>query len=277
MQAVADTYWFVFQDGMLVLPSAGGTAILAAQPPLPPAADALMHDLGAIDGHPCVAYAAEAAPDAGRHAAMTLRESYARLERRFYDKAGLGAQLLHWDATTRFCGRCGGRAERRGRIVKHCTVCGAEIFTQIAPAVIVLVRRADEALLVRAHNFKGTHHGLVAGFLEPGETLEECVVREVREETALEIENVRYFASQPWPYPCGVMVGFMADYASGEIRIQEEELRSAAWFRRDALPELPLKLSLARALIDAWLASRASPGGTRSVFGVVSRSGVCGV
>ena len=117
----------------------------------------------------------------------------------------------------------------------------------------MLVRRGDEALLVRSHSFKGKHHGLVAGFLEPGETLEECVAREVREETALEIGNLRYFGSQPWPYPCGVMIGFTADYVAGEIRIQEEELISAAWFHRDALPELPMKLSLARRLLDAWL------------------------
>ena len=247
------TFWFVFHDGRLVLPLEGGAAFLAAQPPLRAAADALAHDLGELDGRPCVAYATDEAPDANRCVALTLREAYLRLERRFYDKAGLGAQLLHWDATTRYCGRCGGRAERRGPILKCCTVCGAEIYTHIAPAVIVLVRRGDEALLVRSHNFKGSHHGLVAGFLEPGETLEECVAREVREETALEIGNLRYFGSQPWPYPCGVMIGFTADYVAGEIRIQEEELASAAWFHRDALPELPMKLSLARRLLDAWL------------------------
>ena len=109
-------------------------------------------------------------------------------------------------------------------------------------------------LLVRARNFRGTFHGLVAGFLEVGETLEECVVREVREETGLTIRNIRYFDNQPWPYPSGLMVGFVADYVSGEVHVQEEELTTAAFFRRDALPEIPRKLSMARRLIDWWIA-----------------------
>jgi NAD+ diphosphatase len=118
----------------------------------------------------------------------------------------------------------------------------------------VLVRRGDEVLLVRARNFRGKHYGLVAGFLEPGETLEECVAREVMEETGLRIRNIQYFGNQPWPYPCGLMVGFTAEYESGDIALQAEELTTAAFFRRDNLPELPRKLSIARRLIEAWIA-----------------------
>lgn len=108
-------------------------------------------------------------------------------------------------------------------------------------------------MLVHARNFRGTFKGLVAGFLEPGETLEECVYREVMEETGLTIKNLKYFGSQPWPYPSGIMVGYYAEYESGTIKLQDEELSAGAFYSRDNLPEIPKKLSIARKLIDAWL------------------------
>ena len=123
----------------------------------------------------------------------------------------------------------------------------------LAIAVIVLVRRGDLALLVKAQNFRRDYYGLVAGFVETGENLEEAVAREVLEETGVRINNIRYFASQPWPYPCGLMVGFYADYVSGEIEVQQEELKTAGWFSRDALPPIPGKMSIARQLIDNWV------------------------
>ena len=125
----------------------------------------------------------------------------------------------------------------------------------LATAIIVLISRGDEVLLVHAKNFKKPFYGLVAGFVETGETLEEAVIREVREETSLNIRNIRYYASQPWPYPCGLMVGFYADYESGEVSLQESELAYGGWFNRHALPTIPEKLSLARMLIDNWLNS----------------------
>jgi NAD+ diphosphatase len=110
-----------------------------------------------------------------------------------------------------------------------------------------------EVLLVRAKNFRRPHHGLVAGFLETGESLVDAVRREVREETGIEIKNIRYFDSQPWPYPFGLMVGFTADYDGGKIHLQRSELSKGAWFDKDHLPHIPEKLSIARQLIDAWL------------------------
>ena len=117
----------------------------------------------------------------------------------------------------------------------------------------MLIRKGKEILLVHTRNFRSTFHGLVAGFLETGKTLEQCVEREVMEETRLKVKNITYFGSQPWPYPSGLMVGFIADYAGGEIRLQEEELSSGDFYTRDNLPELPRKLSLARKMIDWWL------------------------
>ena len=106
---------------------------------------------------------------------------------------------------------------------------------------------------MHARNFRGTFYGLVAGFLEAGETLEECVEREVFEETGLKVKNITYFSNQPWPYPSGLMVGFIADYESGEIKLQEDELTAAAFYSKDNLPEIPRKLSIARRLIDWWM------------------------
>lgn len=113
--------------------------------------------------------------------------------------------------------------------------------------------KKNSLLLVHARNFKGTFNSLVAGFLETGETLEECVAREVKEETGLNVKNITYFGNQPWPYPSGLMVGFIADYAGGEINLQDEELSSGDFYTRDNLPELPRKLSLARKMIDWWI------------------------
>ena len=139
-------------------------------------------------------------------------------------------------------------------ISKRCEHCGKEVWPQLATAIIVLIHKGEnEVLLARGRNFKSDFFGLIAGFVETGETLEEAVRREVREEIGLEINNIRYFGSQPWPYPSGLMVGFNADYVSGEIHVQREELQKAGWFHRDHLPKLPEKLSIARKLIDDWL------------------------
>ena len=138
-------------------------------------------------------------------------------------------------------------------ISKCCTQCGEEIWPQLNTAIIVLIHKAEKALLVKAKSFKRDFYGLVAGFVETGESLEECVRREVYEETGLTIDNIRYFGSQPWPYPIGLMIGFHADYVSGDIDLIDGELKDAAFFDRDNLPPIPGKMSMARMLIDSWV------------------------
>ena len=184
---------------------------------------------------------------------IALRASYDVLPLSHYLMAGKARELMHFDATVRFCSVCGAPMRWHTGISKMCTSCEREVWPSIATAIIVRITRGDEVLLVRAKNFRGTFYGLVAGFLETGETLEECVRREVREETNLEVTNIRYFGNQPWPYPSGQMIGFTADYAGGTLRLQDEELSTAAFFHRDHLPEIPHKLSMARMLIDDWL------------------------
>lgn len=188
-----------------------------------------------------------------RYEMCGLRPSYYKLPFELYLKAGKCQEILYWDQNTLYCGVCGAPMKMHTDISKRCTECGKEVWPQLATAIIVLVHRGDEVLLVHAKNFRSNFFGLVAGFVETGETLEEAVHREVMEETGLTIDNIRYFGSQPWPYPCGLMVGFEADYVSGEIKLQQEELAAGAWFTKDNLPTIPEKLSIARKLIDYWL------------------------
>lgn len=188
-----------------------------------------------------------------RYEMCGLRQSYYKLAHEDYLKAGKCHELLYWDQNTKFCGVCGGPMRFDTDISKKCEHCGKEVWPQLATAVIVLVRKDKEVLLVHAKNFRTDFYGLVAGFVETGETLEEAVHREVMEETGLHIKNLKYFASQPWPYPCGLMVGFIADYDGGKIHLQRSELSKGSWFDKDHLPQIPEKLSIARQLIDHWL------------------------
>lgn len=191
--------------------------------------------------------------DNPRYEMCGLRASYYKLPSELYLKAGKCEELLYWDSNTKYCGVCGGPMKMHTDISKRCSNCGKEVWPQLATAIIVLIRKNDEILLVHAKNFRGNFFGLVAGFVETGETLEEAVHREVLEETGIKIKNVSYFGSQPWPYPCGLMVGFNAEYCEGEIKLQRSELVAGAWFNRNNLPEIPEKLSIARKLIDNWL------------------------
>ena len=193
---------------------------------------------------------------------MNLRASFDVLSAAEYNLAGKAAELIYWDQNTKFCGCCGAPMKFHTEISKRCTNCGKEVWPQLATAVIVRVTAplshgkgagSEAILLVHANNFRRPYYGLVAGFVETGETLEEAVRREVREETGLEICDIRYFGSQPWPYPCGLMVGFTARYVSGDIHLQRSELSAGGWFTRDNMPQIPGKSSIARSLIDDWL------------------------
>lgn len=195
--------------------------------------------------------------DSCRYALCGLRASYYKLPSDMYLKAGKCSEILYWDNNNVYCGKCGGRMRWKTDISKQCEACGREIWPQLSTAIIVLVHRDDEMLLVHANNFRGNFYGLVAGFVETGETLEQAVEREVREETGLTIRNITYYASQPWPYPCGLMIGFYAEYDGGDIRLQRSEIASGGWYRSDNLPQLPEKLSIARRLIDHFLTDMA--------------------
>jgi NAD+ diphosphatase len=252
-------YWYIFcKSDLLLQTHEDGTYSIPYEenPPIDVKPWTTIHEVTAPDGSQVKAYAIDAPSPA--HAMCPLRQSYYKLPHDQYLTAGKCYELLYWDANTKYCGVCGSPMKLDTPISKRCTECGKEVWPQLATAVIVLIHRGEEVLLVRARNFRGDFYGLVAGFVETGETLEEAVRREVHEETGIEIENIRYFASQPWPYPSGLMVGFHADYAGGQIHVQREELKKAGWFNRTNLPNLPEKLSIARRLIDDWLGDDAT-------------------
>lgn len=183
-----------------------------------------------------------------------LRDSWSVLPRQDYIAAAKGFELLHWNRHSRFCGSCGARMHRHSPISKICPQCGLEIFPQLSPAVLVLVMKNDSALLVHARNFSRPFFGLVAGFVETGESLEECVAREVLEETSLRVKDIRYIGSQTWPFPANLMIGFTAEYESGDLRFADDELSAGGFFTKDSLPLIPGYPSLARELIDRWAA-----------------------
>lgn len=190
---------------------------------------------------------------------VELRASWLRLGNAKWQKAAKAQELANFRRQNRFCSVCGAEMEESSDISLRCRGCGREIWPALSPAMVVLVTRnsGEEALLVHAANFRNPDvHALVAGFVETGESLEECVAREVREETSLEISGIRYIGSQSWPFPSQMMMGFTAEYAGGELRLADGELTSAGWFTRDSHPQLPSPPSLSRQIIDLWLTHR---------------------
>jgi NAD+ diphosphatase len=211
--------------------------------------------IGELDGGGCFAATVEAAPPGTT--AIGLREVFATMPAQEAVVAGRAIQTLEWETDHRYCGRCGTATEPAGdEAARACPHCGATYYPRISPAVIMLVTRGDAMLLATRAGGTGFYSTL-AGFVEPGETLEEAVVREVREEVGIEVGNVRYFASQPWPFPSQLMVGFTAESAPGELRLEETELGDAQWYGPDdELPPIPPPFTIARQLIDAFLARR---------------------
>ena len=181
--------------------------------------------------------------------------------------AGRAKQIVHWDRDHQFCSRCGAATESlESERARRCPACGLSSYPRISPAIIVAVTRQSEdgprILLARNHRFPAGRYSVVAGFVEPGETLEDCVRREVAEETGVAVGQIRYFGSQPWPFPNSLMIGFTAEYAGGDFVFGDDEIDDAQWFAPDALPLVPPKISIARKLIDDFVA-RCSADATR--------------
>jgi NAD+ diphosphatase len=171
-------------------------------------------------------------------------------------------QVVDWDATHRYCGRCAtAMRDRDGERARECPACGLVAYPRVSPAMMALIIRGREILLARAPRFPGAMYSALAGFVEPGETIEDCVRREVREEVGVEVDDLRYFGSQSWAFPHSLMIAFTARYAGGELQLDPNEIADARWFAIDALPDLPSPMSIARRLIDATVAHLRSDAG----------------
>jgi NAD+ diphosphatase len=212
------------------------------------------HRLGTLDDSD-----AFAVPCAGDIAApleiLSLRMLAALLDPTLFGVAGRAMHTADWLTTSRFCGRCGTATQRvETERCMACPACQLHVYPRISPAIITLVRKGDLALLASNAKFPRPFYSTLAGFADIGESLEETLVREVREEAGVNVTNVRYFGSQPWPFPNSLMIAFTADWESGEIVVDPSELSDAKWFAADALPMIPPPVSIARRLIDAWIA-----------------------
>lgn len=239
-----------------------GTQLLAASGengPQLPSGECLLPDatttplyIGNWLGRPCrllvATDPAQIPPELQSH---SLRTGEEQLPLALLSLAGLGLMIQHWEASSRFCGHCGTALIRLptgwGKV---CPACNSHHFPRIHPCVIGLVVKGDEILLVRKAEWPAGRHGLVAGFVEFGESQEQAMSREIAEETGLKVNNLRYVGSQCWPFPSQIMNGFVADYVSGEIQLEDEELEAAAWYKLDQLPTIPPQRSIARYLID---------------------------
>ena len=183
-----------------------------------------------------------------------LRQLFGRLDEDLFQVGGRAVQIVNWDRTHQFCSQCGTPTQPHARDrARECPECGLMSFPRLSPAIIVLIERGREFLLARSPRFPSGRYSIIAGFVEPGETLEEAVAREVLEEVSIEVRDIRYFGSQPWPFPNSLMLGFTAQYASGEIRIDEDEIEDAGWYTPDNLPDLPDGISISRQLINWFL------------------------
>lgn len=211
--------------------------------------------LGTLDGRSC--YSAELADSTSAPEGASfedLRRVFSLLGEELFWLAGRAVQIVRWDQTHQYCGRCGAATENKtDERAKACPKCGLTHYPRLSPAIIVAVLKNMQILLARAGRFPQGLYSVLAGFVEIGENLEECVRREVKEEVGIEVQNIRYFGSQPWPFPNSLMLAFLADYADGEISIDGSEIVDAGWFSVANLPRIPDRISIARQLIDCFI------------------------
>lgn len=252
--------WFVFAGPRVLLAKSAGDT---SPPAVPQGASARALGLeiadplyiGILDGMPCMAAQLAMDEAAAGYAGYDLRQLYGAVPEAEWSVAALAYQLLHWAATSRFCSRTGHATQAmEGEWATECPECGFIQYPRVSPCTMTLIHDGDRVLMTRQATWPAGRYGLVAGFVEPGETLEHCVEREIREETGIAVTDIAYTGSQPWPFPHQLMVGFTARYAGGEVVVDRSELEDATWFALDALPTLPPPLSIARRIIDAHLA-----------------------
>jgi NAD+ diphosphatase len=222
--------------------------------------DGARHYLGRYEGIDCIAVRVAAhvtEPEGWQW--RGLRSLFLQIPDPLLALAGRSSQVVEWDRSHRYCGRCGTPTlDKPDERAKQCPACGHVVYPRLSPAMMVLVTRGRELLLARANRFPNAMYSALAGFVELGESIEDCIHREVREEVGVEVDNLVYFASQSWPFPHSLMIAYTAEYAAGEARPCDAEIADVQWFSLDALPQLPSTVSISRKLIEATVARLAA-------------------
>lgn len=249
-------YWLLFKiNKILVLEDNGKLVLPDIDPHRLNIKIVRRQYLGRVDGRS--SYAAELSPDMVIPEGMSFCDLWGLFDQIPYELfllLGKAHQIMHWDRSHQYCSQCGTQTKNKiDERAKLCPSCGSVNYPRISPAIIVSITRGNEILLAMGSSFKTALYSVLAGFVEPGETFEECVQREVKEEVGLNVKNIKYFASQPWPFPDSLMVGFSAEYDSGDIFIDKREILDAGWFTADQLPLIPSRGSIARQLIDRFI------------------------
>ena len=249
----AVAHWFVFQKGRLLVDAESAAVPRLADPLTLGFVERRRVFVGFLDGEPSFALEVEAdAPAPHGLVWEGLRPLFMRYEESLIAASGRAVQLVNWDRDHQFCGRCATpTTSNRNERSRQCPSCGLIAYPRISPAMMALVKRDRQLLLAHSGRFSGRMFSALAGFVEAGESIEDTVIREVREEVGVEVTNLRYFGSQSWPFPNSLMIAFVCDYAGGDIVPEEGEIVEADWFDVDALPNIPPNISIAGKLIRA--------------------------
>ncbi len=258
-----DSYFFIYQNNSIFVDDSKKSDISIPILKIDDALKLKLEDicfLGSIGDRACYsAHTSSLDQDIGLKS-MNVRALYEKVDLLFWNVAGYARQIHDWNLNFKYCGRCGQKTERKeDEHVRLCSKCNLMSYPRISPATIVAVVKDGQVLLARGVNFPNKKmFSVLAGFVEPDETLEDCVKREVFEETGIHVKNIKYFKSQPWPFPDSLMIGFTAEYESGELVTDQEEILEASWFSPDNLPLIPSKYTIARDLIDWFVENNGS-------------------
>jgi NAD+ diphosphatase len=246
--------WFVFQEGKLLIANADTRDPLSAKD-VETLQPLLIRQYALYSNHQYTVYCAEMPQHIEQPAnllSIPLKKALEQLGDLWYNLAVKAASIINWDKNHQFCGHCGhSTVHESNTFERRCTACNLLFYPRISPSVIVVIRHEDKILMARSPHFPPGAYGLIAGFVEPGESLENTVHREVFEEVGISIKNLSYFGSQSWPFPDSIMMAFTADYDAGDINIDGVEISEAGWYRFNQLPGRPTsKVSISSRLLD---------------------------
>ncbi len=255
--ATPHAWCFAFVEGQLLWPEAmsefapqAWDVFEALQP--------ARHYLGQLDGIDCWAFSLSAPPPGFKR--TPLRAAMMQFGEPLMGVAGRAAQVLEWDRAHRYCGVCGTPTDAQpSERSRKCPACGHTAYPRLSPAMMVLVWREGQVLLARSPHYVPGVYSALAGFVEAGESLEECVHREVAEEVGVRVKNLRYYGSQSWPFPHSLMVAYTAEWIAGEIVKQDSEIEDAQWYALDGLPKIPPRFSISGHLIRDTVVSLGGP------------------